>query len=111
VEAADPVARAAPGSVRQILDVLLSNACLHGAGAVTATVRESGSFLAVDVHDEGDGVADAQEAFRRRSPSADGHGIGLALASSLAHAEGGGLALRASGRAPTFTLTLARAGS
>jgi signal transduction histidine kinase len=111
VEAADPVARAAPGSVRQILDVLLSNACRHGAGAVTATVRESGSFLAVDVHDEGEGVADAQEAFRRRSPSADGHGIGLALASSLAHAEGGGLTLRASGRAPTFTLTLARAGS
>ncbi|TML06766.1 MAG: HAMP domain-containing histidine kinase [Actinobacteria bacterium] len=110
VRAADPTARASSGSVRQILDVLLSNACEHGGGEVVVTVRESGDFLAVDVHDEGPGVADAAEVFRRRSPSADGHGIGLSLASSLAHAEGGGLALRAPGRAPTFTLTLARGG-
>jgi signal transduction histidine kinase len=86
VETADPVARAAPGSVRQILDVLLSNACEHGAGAVTATVRESGAFLALDVHDEGEGVGDAEEAFRRRSPAADGHGIGAARAGARAGA-------------------------
>jgi len=108
VDAAEPTARAAPGSVRQILDVLLSNACVHGAGAVTVTVRESGDFLAVDVHDEGGGVGDPAEAFRRRSATSDGHGIGLALASALAHAEGGGLALRAPGPTPTFTLTVAR---
>jgi signal transduction histidine kinase len=108
VRAPEPTARASPGSVRQILDVLLSNACEHGAGAVTVTVREAGAFVAVDVRDEGPGITDAAEAFRRRSPSADGHGIGLALAVSLAHAEGGALALRAPGPAPTFTLTLAR---
>ena len=108
VQAAEPTARAAPGSVRQILDVLLSNACEHGGGAVTVTVREAGDFLAVDVHDEGGGVADPAEAFRRRSQAADGHGIGLALAGSLAHAEGGSLVLRGPGRAPTFTLTVAR---
>jgi len=108
VQTTDATARASPGSVRQILDVLLSNAYEHGAGTVTATVRESGEFLVVDVHDEGQGVDDPAEAFRRRSSAADGHGIGLALARSLAHAEGGGLVLRAAGRAPTFTLTVAR---
>ena len=55
VQAPDPTRARRAGLGRQILDVLLSNACEHGAGEVTVTVRESGDFLAVDVHDEGAG--------------------------------------------------------
>jgi signal transduction histidine kinase len=103
-------ARAAPAVVREILDVLLSNACEHGAGPVTVTARglPGGEFVAVDVSDEGAGVADADAAFdRRANGGGDGHGIGLALARSLAQAEGGRLVLAAPGPRPTFTLTLA----
>jgi signal transduction histidine kinase len=103
-----PIARSSPTVVREILDVLLANACVHGAGAVTVAVRESGDWIAVDVTDEGPGITDPEEAFARRSGSGEGHGIGLALARSLAHAEGGRLAVSASGPHATFTLTLPR---
>jgi signal transduction histidine kinase len=102
------VARSSPTVVREILDVLLANACIHGAGAVTVAVRGSGAWIAVDVSDEGPGPTDPEEAFARRSGSGEGHGIGLALARSLAHAEGGRLALSTSGAHATFTLTLPR---
>jgi signal transduction histidine kinase len=102
------IARSSPTVVREILEVLLANACVHGAGAVTVAVRPSGDWIAVDVTDEGPGVADSEEAFARRSGSGEGHGIGLALARSLAHAEGGRLAVSASGAHATFTLTLPR---
>jgi signal transduction histidine kinase len=107
--AAPAIARSSPTVVREILEVLLANACVHGAGAVTVAVRESGDWIAVDVTDEGPGVTDPEEAFARRSGSGEGHGIGLALARSLAHAEGGRLAVSASGAGATFTLTLPRA--
>jgi signal transduction histidine kinase len=107
--AAPAIARSSPTVVREILEVLLANACVHGAGAVTVAVRESGDWIAVDVADEGPGVTDPEEAFARRSGSGEGHGIGLALARSLAHAEGGRLAVSASGARATFTLTLPRA--
>jgi signal transduction histidine kinase len=103
-----PVARASPTVVREILDVLLSNACTHGGGQVTVTMRETGDWIAVDVSDEGAGVIDAEGIFGRRSGSGDGHGIGLALARSLAHAEGGLLTLQSTGPDPTFTLILPR---
>ncbi len=90
IDAADPVARAAPRVVDEILDVLLTNAHHHGAGRVTATLRDTAGWLAVEVADEGPGFAIApEEAFARRGSANGGHGIGLALARSLAHAEGG----------------------
>ncbi|HEY2764450.1 MAG TPA: HAMP domain-containing sensor histidine kinase [Pseudonocardiaceae bacterium] len=105
--AVDPQAPPSPAStaaVRQVLTVLLDNATTHGSGMVTVAVRDATDALAIDVSDEGLGVsAPEQELFTRRSRLADGHGIGLALARSLAEAEGGRLRLTRPAP-PTFTL-------
>ncbi|MFC5995840.1 ATP-binding protein [Pseudonocardia hispaniensis] len=96
-----PVSTAA---LRQALTVLVDNAVRHGAGRVRVAVRDAGGALALDVADEGSGVsAPESELFARRSATATGHGIGLALARSLVEAEGGRLVLTR--RAPpVFTL-------
>lgn len=100
-----PLATAARGSVWQILQVLLENALLHGAGPVTVTARTTAGALAIDVSDEGPGiVGEPERIFERRSASQHGSGIGLSLARSLAAADGGALTVRGSGPAPTFTL-------
>jgi len=102
-----PTATGSAAAVRQILDVLLDNALQHGAGTVTLTTADLGDAVAVEVSDEGDGLrGDPEGAFARRSVSAGGHGIGLALARSLAEAEGGRLVVRRPGRAPVFALLL-----
>ena len=101
-----PGTPASAAATRHILDVLLENARRHGAGAVTVTARDAGAAVAVDVADEGPGVADPDGVFRRRNPGAAGHGIGLALARALAEAEGGRLLLAHPGPAPVFTFLL-----
>ncbi|MEU4674436.1 HAMP domain-containing sensor histidine kinase [Amycolatopsis sp. NPDC023774] len=91
--------------VRQIMTVLLDNALRHGAGTVTVTARDAGDVLAVDVADEGEGIAPGTDVFHRRSPGARGTGIGLALARRLAEAEGGRLRVTRP-RPAVFTLLL-----
>ncbi|HVW42639.1 MAG TPA: HAMP domain-containing sensor histidine kinase [Amycolatopsis sp.] len=99
-----PSPRAPQAAIRQILAVLLDNAVTHGRGTVTVTARDAGDALAVDVADEGSGIAEGADPFARRA-SGRGQGIGLALARGLAEAEGGRLWL--SKAAPTtFTLLL-----
>ena len=99
-----PVSLASTAAVRQVLTVLLDNAATHGAGTVSVAVRNAADALAIDVSDEGTGItAPEPELFTRRSRLADGHGIGLALARSLAEAEGGRLRLTRP-VPPTFTL-------
>jgi signal transduction histidine kinase len=99
-----PVSLASTAAVRQVLTVLLDNAATHGFGTVSVTVRNAADALAIDVSDEGSGItAPEPELFTRRSRLADGHGIGLALARSLAEAEGGRLRLTRPAP-PTFTL-------
>ncbi|WP_331530277.1 HAMP domain-containing sensor histidine kinase [Pseudonocardia sp.] len=116
-----PVSSASTAAVRQILSVLLDNALTHGAGTVRVTARDAGNTLAIDVSDQGGPLhTPSHRLFARRHadslgrapdiPGVDnsagrsaGHGIGLALARSLAEAEGGRLLLSRP-EPPTFTL-------
>jgi signal transduction histidine kinase len=96
--------------IREILDVLLDNAASHGRGAVGIALRTVDEHWAeIAVSDHGPGFeAGERTAFRRRSEAAGGHGIGLALARSLAHAEGGRLTITDTGPAPRIALMLRR---
>ena len=96
--------------IEEILDVLLDNALTHGAGNVSISLRDYDEWVAVELRDHGAGFPEpVQAAFERRSGRHAGHGIGLALARSLAHAEGGRLSI-ANARHPTvLNLTLRRA--
>ncbi len=107
VRTPDTEARASAPVVSEVLDVLLGNAEQHGDGAVTVTLHRRDGWLAVDVTDEGEGFADATTAFDRWAGDGGGHGIGLALARSLADAEGGRLTIAEPGPRPVVRLTLA----
>ncbi|MUN38476.1 sensor histidine kinase [Actinomadura litoris] len=105
-----PPVQAAPAALAQILDVLIDNALAHGAGTITVTAHHADPGLAVDVMDEGPGPDPDDDVFQRRPPSeateqGPRHRIGLALARSLAHAEGGRLYL-SSTEPVVFTLML-----
>ncbi|GAA1962120.1 HAMP domain-containing sensor histidine kinase [Microbacterium deminutum] len=93
-----------PESVRQILDVLLENAHVHGAGEVVVRVRESRGAIAIDVEDEGGSIAAGDDIFRRGYSGAGRNGYGLALAQQLAEELGGRLLL--SSRLPVTRFTL-----
>lgn len=98
-----PFVRAAPGAIREILGVLVENAARHGGGAIRVEARALARSVAVDVSDEGPGLADPQAAFDRGAGT--GHGIGLALARALAEGDGGRLDLVSSEPGQTkFTL-------
>jgi signal transduction histidine kinase len=91
--------------VTQILNVLIDNAFRHGRGTVTLTVREISQTLAIDVADEGSIAIASAAVFVRGTSGGSGHGIGLAIARSMAEASGGRLLL--AHRSPvTFTLFL-----
>ena len=87
IEAHLPWVNASPAAVRQILDVLIDNALVHGAGDVALSGSRVGDGAVVAVTDHGLATLDAAEIFIRRNPAATGEGIGLALARRLAEAE------------------------
>jgi len=108
VGAALPPSAFPEAALRQILDVLVDNALVHGTGTVTVSARSSGTGVSVVVHDEGElPDGDPEDMFRRRSPVARGTGIGLALARSLAEAEGARLLAGRYEGGTRFTLVMA----
>jgi signal transduction histidine kinase len=93
--------------LREIVAVLVENGCRHGAGTVTVAVRVVGRGVVVEVSDEGAGVrGDPARVFERHQPDAAGHGIGLALARSLAEAHEARLELTRPGDHPRFAVAL-----
>ena len=106
VSTSEPViTRGSATSVDQILDVLIDNALHHGRGNIRVTQRRIAGGSAVDVTDEGTDLppGDAERIFHRGH--GDHNGIGLALARSIAEAEGGRLVL-AHLQPTTFSLIL-----
>lgn len=92
-------------ALRQVLEVLLSNATAHGQGTVTIRARPVPGGAAIDVDDQGHlPEGDPERLFRRRSPDAVGSGIGLSLARSLAEAEGARLIARPAPHGTRFSL-------
>jgi signal transduction histidine kinase len=101
--------QASGAAVDAILEVLVDNATRHGKGIVTIDVADAArNAIRITVRDEGAISSDDSSLFRRRAASTIGHGIGLALARSLAHAENGRLRL-ARMQPTTFELTVPKA--
>jgi signal transduction histidine kinase len=80
-------------ALSQILDVLIDNAATHGSGVITVVARSAPGGAALEVRDEGSGIpiSEVAKIFERHHGA--GTGIGLALARSLAEADGGRLLL------------------
>ena len=96
--------RVADPAVREVLEVLLDNALRHGAGIVTLRTRSAPGAVMIEVADEGPNRLDPALIFGRRVGRSNG--IGLALARTLAEAEGGRLLLERPGPSPMFSLVL-----
>jgi signal transduction histidine kinase/DNA-binding response OmpR family regulator len=106
-----------PDLLDKTLSNLLSNALKFARCEISVTLEAGESSVRVAVADDGPGVppevADAIfdrffQADASDTRSADGAGIGLALARELAELHGGGLVLTPSPQGATFELTLPR---
>jgi signal transduction histidine kinase len=89
-------AYATPGGASQVIATLLDNALVHGAGAVTIRTSKTRRSVVVEVRDEGAGVPPelVPRIFERSvSGSPGGTGLGLALARTVAAADGGQVVL------------------
>ncbi|MEA2665522.1 MAG: hypothetical protein QOI11_2466 [Candidatus Eremiobacteraeota bacterium] len=80
--------------VERVLAPLLDNAARHARRTVAVRLSRAGGRVAIDVEDDGDGVAaaDTERVFEAGVTAANGHsgaGLGLPLARRLARAAGG----------------------
>jgi signal transduction histidine kinase len=99
-----------PGGLAQVIATLLDNALMHGRGTVTIRRSQSASSVVIEVEDEGNGVpAELVSRIFERSVSGrpEGTGLGLALARTMAAADGGRIVL-ARRRPPVFAVFLPR---
>jgi signal transduction histidine kinase len=90
------LAFATPGGASQVIATLLDNALVHGAGMVTIKTSRTRRSVVIEVRDEGSGVPAelAPRIFERSvSGSPTGTGLGLALARTIAAADGGQVVL------------------
>jgi signal transduction histidine kinase len=89
-------AHVTPGGLAQVLATLLDNALMHGGGTVTIQTSQSARSVVIEVRDEGNGVPpDLVSRIFERSVSGrpEGTGLGLALARTMAAADGGRVVL------------------
>lgn len=99
-----------PGGLAQVIATLLDNALMHGQGTVTIRRTQSASSVVIEVEDEGEGVpAELVSRIFERSVSGrpEGTGLGLALARTMATADGGRIVL-ARRKPPVFAVFLPR---
>ncbi len=85
-----------PGTLSQVIATLLDNALVHGAGTVTIRTSRTPNSVVIEVRDEGKGVPPelVPRIFERSvSGKPGGTGLGLALARSIAAADGGNVVL------------------
>jgi len=85
-----------PGTLSQVIATLLDNAFVHGVGTVTIRTSKTSNSVVIEVRDEGKGVrADLVPRIFERNVSSKpgGTGLGLALARSIAAADGGNVVL------------------
>jgi signal transduction histidine kinase len=87
---------ATTGTLAQVIATLLDNALLHGAGTVTIRTSQTPRSVVIEVRDEGRGVpAELVPRIFERNVSGRPHGtgLGLALARTMATADGGRVVL------------------
>ncbi|MFY9669938.1 MAG: HAMP domain-containing sensor histidine kinase, partial [Trebonia sp.] len=97
-----------PGGLAQVIATLLDNALMHGKGTVTIRRTQAERSVVIEVEDEGDGVpAELVSRIFERSVSGrpEGTGLGLALARTMAAADGGRIVL-ARRKPPVFVVFL-----
>jgi signal transduction histidine kinase len=103
-------AHVTPGGLAQVLATLLDNALMHGGGTVTIQTSQSARSVVIEVRDEGKGVPPelVSRIFERSvSGRPEGTGLGLALARTMAAADGGRVVL-VKAKPATFAVFLAR---
>jgi signal transduction histidine kinase len=103
-------AHVTPGGLAQVLATLLDNALMHGGGTVTIQTSQNARSVVIEVRDEGKGVPpDLVSRIFERSVSGrpEGTGLGLALARTMAAADGGRVVL-VKAKPATFAVFLAR---
>jgi signal transduction histidine kinase len=89
-------AHVTPGGLAQVLATLLDNALMHGGGTVTLQTSQNARSVVIEVRDEGNGVPPelVSRIFERSvSGRPEGTGLGLALARTMAAADGGRVVL------------------
>jgi signal transduction histidine kinase len=99
-----------PGGLAQVLATLLDNALMHGGGTVTIQTSQSARSVVIEVRDEGKGIPPdlASRIFERSvSGRPEGTGLGLALARTMAAADGGRVVL-VKAKPATFAVFLRR---
>jgi signal transduction histidine kinase len=92
----DLQAHVSPGGLAQVLATLLDNALMHGGGTVTLQTSQNSRSVVIEVRDEGKGVPPelVSRIFERSvSGRPEGTGLGLALARTMAAADGGRVVL------------------